>query len=81
MKVLILILLAAGVTSCCSVYTLTEINCCGPITNSKPTTSEDGDIIYTVKVDKSHYIEYTTYGRFRQGDTICFTAKGETPKK
>jgi hypothetical protein len=81
MRVLVLLLLMGGISSCCSVYTLTEINCCGPITSSKPTASEDGDMLYTVRVDKSHYIEYTTYGRFRQGDTICFTAKGELPKK
>lgn len=80
MRVLILLLMVAA-SSCCSVYTLTEIDCCGQITNSKPIVSEDGDMIYTVKVDKSHYIEYTTHGRFRQGDTICFTAKGELPKK
>lgn len=80
MKVILALLMVAA-SSCCTVYTLTEINCCGKIVSQKSVISPDGDMEYTARIKKREYIQYTTFNRFNLGDTLCFRAIGEPTKK
>lgn len=78
MKSLILLLLAVAVSSCCSVYTVTDLNTCGVVRDFRPVTSPDGDVTYFVEIDPTDrfFIHYTTNKRFQIGDTVCFKASG-----
>ena len=78
MKSLILLLLAVAVSSCCSVYTVTDLNTCGVVRDFRPVTSPDGDMTYFVEIDPADrfFIHYTTNKRFQIGDTVCFKASG-----
>ena len=78
MKSLVLLLLAVAVSSCCSVYTVTDLNTCGVVRDFRPVTSPDGDMTYFVEIDPADrfFIHYTTNKRFQIGDTVCFKASG-----
>ena len=78
MKSLILLLLAVAVSSCCSVYTVTDLNTCGVVRDFRTVTSPDGDMTYFVEIDPADrfFIHYTTNKRFQIGDTVCFKASG-----
>lgn len=78
MKSLVLLLLAVAVSSCCSVYTVTDLNTCGVVRDFRPVTSPDGDVTYFVEIDPTDrfFIHYTTNKRFQIGDTVCFKASG-----
>ena len=77
MRGLILALVMIGTAACCSTYTVTEFNTTGVVTNSRPITSPDGDIIYTVLISKEEraYTQYITTERFQIGDTVHIKAK------
>jgi len=81
MRGLVLTLIVLGASSCCSVYTLTEINCCGKIVSQRAVVSDDGDIQYTAKIARRKYMSYTTFKRFQIGDTVCFKASGSVLQK
>jgi hypothetical protein len=81
MRGLVLALIILGASSCCSVYTLTEINCCGEIVSQRSVVSEDGDMEYTAKIARRKYMSYTTFKRFQIGDTVCFKASGSVLQK
>ena len=74
----ILVLLMVAASSCCSVYTVTDLNTCGVVRNFKPVESPDGDMTYFVEIDPADrfFIHYTTNKRFQIGDTVCFKASG-----
>ena len=78
MKSLILLLLAVAVSSCCSVYSVTDLNTCGVVRDFRTVTSPDGDVTYFVEIDPTDkfFIHYTTNKRFQIGDTVCFKASG-----
>ena len=78
MKSLVLLLLAVAVSSCCSVYTVTDLNTCGVVRDFRTVTSPDGDMTYFVEIDPADrfFIHYTTNKRFQIGDTVCFKASG-----
>lgn len=78
MKSLILLLLAVAVSSCCSVYPVTDLNTCGVVRDFRTVTSPDGDMTYFVEIDPADkfFIHYTTNKRFQIGDTVCFKASG-----
>jgi hypothetical protein len=78
MKSLILLLLAVAVSSCCSVYSVTDLNTCGVVRDFRTVTSPDGDMTYFVEIDPADkfFIHYTTNKRFQIGDTVCFKASG-----
>jgi hypothetical protein len=78
MKNLVLALIVLGASSCCSVYSVTDLNTCGVVRDFRPVTSPDGDMTYFVEIDPADkfFIHYTTSKRFQIGDTVCFKASG-----
>lgn len=78
MRGLVLALIVLGASSCCSVYTVTDLNTCGVVRDFRTVTSPDGDMTYFVEIDPTDkfFIHYTTYKRFQIGDTVCFKASG-----
>jgi len=78
MRNLVLALIVLGASSCCSVYSVTDLNTCGVVRDFRPVTSPDGDMTYFVEIDPADkfFIHYTTYKRFQIGDTVCFKASG-----
>lgn len=77
MKGLILALVMIGTAACCTTYTVTDFNTVGVVTNFRPVTSPDGDMIYTVLISKEEgaYTQYITTERFQIGDTVHIKAK------
>ena len=77
MRGLILALVMIGTTSCCTTYTVTDVNTVGVVTNFRPITSPDGDMIYTVLISEEEraYAQYITSERFQLGDTVHIRAK------
>ena len=77
MRGLILALLMVGATACCTTYTVTSFNTIGVVTNFRPITSPDGDMIYTVLISEEEraYAQYITTERFQIGDTVHIQAK------
>jgi hypothetical protein len=78
MRNLVLALIVLGASSCCSVYSVTDLNTCGVVRGFRPVTSPDGDMTYFVEIDPADkfFIHYTTNKRFQIGDTVCFKASG-----
>jgi hypothetical protein len=78
MRNLVLALIVLGASSCCSVYSVTDLNTCGVVRDFRPVTSPDGDMTYFVEIDPADkfFIHYTTSKRFQIGDTVCFKASG-----
>lgn len=83
MRGLVLALIVLGASSCCSVYTVTDLNTCGVVRDFRTVTSPDGDMAYFVEIDPTDrfFIHYITYKRFQIGDTVCFKARSyQLPK-
>ena len=78
MRNLVLVLIVLGASSCCSVYSVTDLNTCGVVRDFRPVTSPDGDMTYFVEIDPADkfFIHYTTNKRFQIGDTVYFKASG-----
>ena len=78
MRCLVLALIVLGSSSCCSVYSVTDLNTCGVVRDFRPVTSPDGDMTYFVEIDPADkfFIHYTTNKRFQIVDTVCFKASG-----
>lgn len=78
MRGLVLALIVLAASSCCSVYTVTDLNTCGVVRDFRPVASPDGDMTYFVEINPADkfFIHYTTYKRFQIGDTVCFKASG-----
>jgi hypothetical protein len=78
MRNLVLALIVLGASSCCFVYSVTDLNTCGVVRDFRPVTSPDGDMTYFVEIDPADkfFIHYTTNKRFQIGDTVCFKASG-----
>ena len=78
MRNLVLALIVLGASSCCSVYSVTDLNTCEVVRDFRPVTSPDGDMTYFVEIDPADkfFIHYTTNKRFQIGDTVCFKASG-----
>jgi hypothetical protein len=83
MRGLVLLLMVVA-SSCCSVYTVTDLNTCGVVRDFRTVAnSPDGDMLYFVEIDPADrfFIHYTTKKRFQIGDTVCFKADGFPLKK
>ena len=78
MRNLVLALIVLGASSCCSVYSVTDLNTCGVVRDFRPVTSPDGNMTYFVEIDPADrfFIHYTTNKRFQIGDTVYFKASG-----
>jgi hypothetical protein len=78
MRNLVLALIVLGASSCCSFYSVTDLNTCGVVRDYRTVTSPDGDMTYFVEIDPADrfFIHYTTNKRFKIGDTVCFKASG-----
>jgi hypothetical protein len=76
MKAFLLFIILAA-TSCCTTYTVTEFNTVGVITNFRPISSPDGDMMYTILISEEEkaYAQYITSNRFSIGDTVRINAK------
>jgi hypothetical protein len=84
MRNLVLALIVLGASSCCSVYTVTDLNTCGVVRDFRTVAnSPDGDMLYFVEIAPADrfFIHYTTNKRFQIGDTVCFKATGFPLKK
>jgi hypothetical protein len=83
MRNLVLALIVLGASSCCSFYSVTDLNTCGVVRDYRTVTSPDGDMTYFVEIDPADrfFIHYTTNKRFQIGDTVCFKANGFPIKK
>ena len=83
MRGLVLVLIVLAASSCCSVYTVTDLNTCGVVRDFRTVTSPDGDMTYFVEIDPADrfFIHYTTYKRFQIGDTVYFKANGSVLPK
>ena len=84
MRNLVLALIVLGASSCCSVYTVTDLNTCGVVRDFRTVAnSPDGDMLYFVEIDPADrfFIHYTTNKRFQIGATVCFKATGFPLKK